>query len=145
MASKMISFAAFKVLALAVVFAATGVQAQEIEPRAYSNVPIGVNFLITSYAHAEGGLTVDPSVQLTNPEIRTDIAVLAYARSVNVWGQSEKFSVIVPYAWTSGTAEFAGQSRERKVSGSGDARFRFPVNHDITILLKIRNINPGFQ
>ena len=128
MASKIISFAAFKVLVLVVVFAAAGVQAQEIEPRAYSNIPVGVNFLIASYAHAEGGLALDPSVPLTNAEIRTDIAVFAYARSMNVWGQSGKISVIVPYAWTSGTAEFAGQPRERKISGSGDARFRFSVN-----------------
>jgi hypothetical protein len=30
--------------------------AQEIEPRAYSNAPIGVNFLIAGYAYTEGAV-----------------------------------------------------------------------------------------
>jgi hypothetical protein len=33
-----------------------------------------------------------------------------------------------PYAWISGTAQFAGQPREREVSGFGDPRLRFSVN-----------------
>jgi len=35
---------------------------------------------------------------------------------------------VLPYAWTSGTATFAGQPRERDVSGLADPRFRFSVN-----------------
>ena len=30
-------------------------RAQDIEPRAYSNAPIGVNFLIAGYAYTRGG------------------------------------------------------------------------------------------
>jgi hypothetical protein len=35
--------------------------AQDIEPRAYSNAPVGVNFLIAGYAYTEGGLAFDRS------------------------------------------------------------------------------------
>ena len=33
--------------------------AQELEPRAYSNLPMGLNFLATGYAHSQGGLSTD--------------------------------------------------------------------------------------
>lgn len=116
----------FLVLALAVTTG--GARAQEIEPRAYSNIPIGVNFLIGGYGYAEGGLVTDPSLPLENANLQTHTTVFAYARSFDVGGQSGKFDVILPYSWISGTAEFAGQPREREVSGFGDPRLRFSLN-----------------
>jgi len=118
--------AALFVLALAAY--AVSVQAQDIEPRAYSNIPIGVNFLLAGYGYSEGGLVTDPALPLENANLQTHTAVLAYARSLEVWGQSGKFDVILPYAWISGTAELAGQPRERQVSGFGDPKFRFYLN-----------------
>ena len=103
-------------------------RAQEIEPRAYSNIPIGVNFLLAGYGYAEGGLVTDPALPLENANLQTHTTVFAYARSLDVWGQSGKFDVILPYAWISGTAEYAGQPRERDVSGFGDPLLRFSLN-----------------
>lgn len=113
---------------LIVAASAVGVWAQEIEPRAFSNIPIGVNFLIASYAYAEGGLVTDPSIPLENANLRTQSTIFAYARSFDLWGQSGKFDVILPYGWISGTAEYAGQPVERDVSGFGDPRLRFSLN-----------------
>jgi len=118
--------ATFIVLALAV--SAVSVRAQDIEPRAYSNIPIGVNFLIAGYGYAEGGLVTDPALPLENANLQTHTSVLAYARSFEVGSQSGKFDAILPYAWISGTAEYAGQPRERDVSGFGDPLLRFSLN-----------------
>ena len=119
--------AAFLVLALAAC-CAVDVRAQEIEPRAYSNIPIGVNFLLAGYSYAEGGLVTDPALPLENANLQTHTSVLAYARSFEAGGQSGKFDAILPYAWISGTAEYAGQPREREVSGFGDPLLRFSLN-----------------
>jgi hypothetical protein len=54
--------------------------------------------------------------------------VLAYARTLDVWGKSGKVDVILPYSQLSGSAMVAGQPRERDVSGLNDPRFRFSVN-----------------
>lgn len=102
--------------------------AQEIEPRTYSNAPVGVNFLIAGYGWSEGDVAVDSSLPLTNAEVRSDLAILAYARSLDVGGLSAKFDVIAPYAWTDGSAEFQGEPVQRKVSGWLDPRLRFSVN-----------------
>ena len=114
-------------LLLGALFAPTA-QAQELEPRAYSNLPMGLNFLALGYAHSKGGLSTDPSLPLTDAHLQIDTGVVAYVRAVDFWGRSGKFDVIAPYSHLSGTALVAGQPRERAVSGPSDPRFRLSVN-----------------
>jgi hypothetical protein len=103
-------------------------RAQEIEPRAYSNAPIGVNFLIAGYAYTEGAVPFDASLPIKNANLKTSSAVLAYARVLDLWGQSAKLDAVLPYTWLSGSAESAGEPIERNVSGFADPRFRLSVN-----------------
>jgi len=42
-----------------------------------------------------------------------------------VWGRSAKLDIVLPYAWVSGSADVAGQRRDRYTDGFGDARVRF--------------------
>jgi len=115
-------------LLCAALLGASEVRAQDIEPRAYSNAPVGVNFLIAGYAATRGGLAFDSGLPLTNPELKTSSTVLAYARVLDLWGKSGKFDFIVPYTWLRGSADYQGQPLERDVSGFGDSRFRLSVN-----------------
>ena len=115
-------------LASAFLTIASVARAQDIEPRAFSNAPVGVNFLIAGYGFTRGGLSFDPAVPVTNAHLETSSAVFAYARVLDLWGMSGKFDVIAPFSWLSGTATFAGQPVERAVDGLGDARFRLSVN-----------------
>ena len=114
--------------ALTVVALASVAQAQDIEPRAFANTPVGVNFLVGCYAFTRGSLSFDPAVPVTNAHFQTSNIALAYARSFALWGMSAKFDAIAPYTWLSGTALLAGQPAERSVSGFGDPRFRVSVN-----------------
>jgi len=106
----------------------SAVYAQELEPRAYTNTPVGLNFLIAGYAYSSGGVATDPSVPVKDAHLHIHSAFLAYARSLNVWGTSGKVDAVLPYAWLSGSAEVVGQPREREVSGFADPRLRFSVN-----------------
>jgi hypothetical protein len=116
----------FAVFALAL--SCAPLSAQEIEPRTYSNTPVGLNFAVAGYGYSEGGVAMDPTVPLENAQLSIHGTTLAYARTFPVAGQSAKFDVAVPYAWLSGTADLAGAPVERKVSGLGDPRMRFSVN-----------------
>jgi hypothetical protein len=102
--------------------------AQSIEPRAYSNAPVGVNFLVAGYAYTSGGLSTDPALPITDDHIRTSSAVLAYARTLDLWGNSGKFDMIVPYTQLDGSADYAGLPVERHVNGLADPAFRLSVN-----------------
>ena len=115
---------------MVVILAAVGLEAyaQDLEPRAYVNTPVGLNFLLAGYGYAAGGVATDPSLPLQNAYLQVHSALLAYARSLDVWGMSGKIDVVVPYAWLSGSTDFEGQPREREVSGFANPRFRFSVN-----------------
>ncbi len=106
----------------------SSVYAQDLEPRAYTNIPRGLNFVVAGYTYMHGGVVFDPAVPLDNANIKINGSVLAYARSLNIGGLSGKFDMILPYAWVSGTAEFQGEPVSRDVSGLADMRLRMSVN-----------------
>ncbi len=112
----------------ALALAIAAVSAQEIEPRAFSNAPVGVNFLIAGYAYTRGGLAFDSSALLTSPDLTTSSAVLGYARVLDLWGMSGKVDAVVPYTWLSGSADYSGDPVERIVNGFADPRLRFSIN-----------------
>jgi hypothetical protein len=87
-----------------------------------------VNFLIAGYAYTRGGVASDPALPVTNPQLHTSSAVLAYAHVLDLWGTSGKFTAIVPYTWLSGSADFAGEPVRRVVDGFADPRLRLSVN-----------------
>lgn len=102
--------------------------AQDIEPRAYSNAPIGVNFLVAGYGYTRGGVSFDSALPVSNPELTTSSAVVGYARVLEFRGQSAKFDFNVPLTALSGSAVFNGEPLDRDISGLGDPRFRLSVN-----------------
>jgi hypothetical protein len=113
---------------IALLFLAVQAQAGEIEPRSYVNTPVGINFLLAGYAYSDGGLSTSGSSPIKDAQLKMHTGVLAYARTLDVWGKSGKFDVILPYSQLSGSAMVAGQPRERDVSGLNDPLFRFSVN-----------------
>jgi len=115
-------------LLAAAVALASRLGAQSIEPRSYSNAPVGASFLVFGVAATDGALSTDPAVPLTEPDLETWNAVLGYARFFDFFGRSAKFDVIVPYTFLSGEALFNGQPVGREISGFGDPAFRVAVN-----------------
>jgi hypothetical protein len=107
---------------------ATHAAAQDLEPRSYSNIPVGMNFAIAGYAYSSGEVSTDSSVPLDDGRVRSNYALLAYARSLDVFGKSGKIDVTLPYGWQSGSATFAGEAVSRSVRGLADPRMRFSVN-----------------
>jgi hypothetical protein len=115
-------------LSVVVLVGASAAHAQDLEPRAYVDTPVGMNFLIASYAYSEGGVSTDPSLPIQGAELTQNTFVLAYARALNVFGKSGKIDLILPFSELSGSALLGGQPVEREVTGFADPRFRFSVN-----------------
>ncbi|MCI0667018.1 MAG: transporter, partial [Methylococcaceae bacterium] len=94
----------------------------------YANTPVGMNFVIAGYSYTAGGVATDPALPIENTEVEVHSGLLAYARSLDVFGKSAKFNVVLPYARAVGSATALGAFRERTVSGFADPRFHFSVN-----------------
>jgi hypothetical protein len=102
--------------------------AQDMEPRSYSNAPVGLNFMVAGYAYTRGGLAFDGALPVTDPRLNMSSAVLAYGRVLDVWGQSAKLNVLVPLSSLTGTADYAGQPIQRDVTGLADPAVKLSVN-----------------
>ena len=113
-----LSLRAWVNLAAALLWVAGSVvaRAQDIEPRAYSNAPIGVNFLGAGYAQAQ------------SDRYRTSSEILGYAHVFELAGQSARFDVVLPYADLTGSVPVKGQSIGRATDGLTDPLVRLSVN-----------------
>lgn len=116
---------------LAALLIATGLvapitaEAQQLEPRAYSNTPVGMNFLILGYGFTTGDVSLDTSLPIEDAKFTVHSAFLAYARALDVGGRSGKLDLVLPYAWLSGSTRIAGRPVSTEVSGLGDPQVRF--------------------
>ncbi len=113
---------------ITIISALSPVYSQDLEPRAYTNIPVGLNFILAGYAYTAGGVVFDPVVPLENAHIKIHGSIFAYARSIKIGRMSGKVDIVLPYAWLSGTAEFQGQPASRVVSGFADPRIRMSLN-----------------
>ena len=108
--------------------AISSANATDIDPRAYSNIPTNLNFVVVGYSNIKGNIAFAPAVPIKNAKLETHSAVFAYVRSLDFWGKSGKVDIIIPTAWLSGQAELQGQPKERRVSGFTDSMVRLYVN-----------------
>src|SRR5262245_16169362 len=102
--------------------------AQSLDPRAYANAPVGLNFLVVGYAYSTGGVAFDPSVPLENGHARVNAVPLAYIRSLDVFGNAGSIGFVLPFANLSGSATLNGVEQQRDVTGMADPAMRFAVN-----------------
>jgi len=68
--------------------------AQDLEPRSYTNLPMGQNFLAVGYAYSDGEINPSPSVPLRDIEITMKATVAAYVRSLDLWGKAGKVDAL---------------------------------------------------
>jgi hypothetical protein len=80
------------------------------------------------YLYTQGKIAFDPELSIADAKFHSHTEALAYVRSLDVFGKSAKFDVILPYSSFSAKALVGGQPREREMSGLGDPRFRFSIN-----------------
>ena len=68
-------------LCLALLLGLPGVSAQDLEPRSYTNIPVGEHFLLLGATRSEGGLAPTPSSPLEDADLTIDSLVFGYATS----------------------------------------------------------------
>jgi hypothetical protein len=121
------TFAVALLLALALAMSAAA-RSQDIEPRQYTNVPVGMNFLVAGYTYTQGGVAFDSSLPVTKPDLETNSGIVGLSHALDLWGKSGKIDAIVPFTWLSGSALYNGEQISRSVSGFADPLFRLSVN-----------------
>lgn len=104
-----------------------GLVGQDLDPRAYSRVPINGTVLVTGFSFSNGSVVTDPSVALQDLKASVQAPSLALLRSFGFLGKTSQVMVAVPYAWGQASAKLNGQSESVGRSGFSDMRLRWSV------------------
>jgi len=107
---------------------APDLSAQDLEPRAFSPVPVSVNFAGLGYGYSFGNILLDPSIPLEDGTGKVHSLVGAYVRTFSFFGMSAKADAIVPAAFGDWEGTLAGQDTSRTANGFGDPSVRLTVN-----------------
>ena len=98
---------------LALIAFSQQLNAQDLEPRTYTNIPLGQNFVGVGYAYSDGEINPSPSVPLQDIELTMKGTVGAYVRSLDLWGKAGNFSA----SWARICLEGSGLLNEVLVRG----------------------------
>jgi len=90
--------------------------AQEIEARAYSNAPIGMNFLTGGLAQAKSG------------SYTLNTQALSLTHVIDVAGQSGRLTLVLPYAELTGSSQVGAQTINASAEGLSDPLIKASVN-----------------
>jgi hypothetical protein len=101
---------------------------QDMEPRAYSASPVGVNFLVVSYSRSSGSVVFDPSLPLSDVRATVDATVAGLGHTFNLFGKLALISAATPYVLGDVTGNVGEDRREVTRSGLADSRIRLSVN-----------------
>ncbi len=113
------------VISLILLATAGAVRAQDLEPRAFANLPVGQQFLALGYAYSEGDLNPAPGVPIENAEIDVDTTVAAYLRTLDLWGKAGRVALTLPHTCFKGGAVFQGELIEGDRCGAADPMLSF--------------------
>ena len=102
--------------------------AQELEPRAYRTMPVGLNAAAFSYLFSTGNVVTEPSTPIADLEAEAHTVVLGYLRSFGVLGRSASLSLTMPYVYMSASATVGGSPAEGNRTGWATPRARLAVN-----------------
>ena len=116
-------------IVLAALFVGAGpASAQQLEPRAYSPSPVGVNFLGVGYLYSSGGVVLDPSLPIQNVHAKVSTAFPYYGRTFGLFGREASVTLTTPYAWGTVHGNVEEMSRSVNRSALADPQLRFAVN-----------------
>lgn len=116
------------VIATAFVLLAGTAGAQDLEPRSFSQTPVGMNFAGLAYGYATGDVLFDQAVPITEATGRVSSLAAAYVRSLNFFGASGKLQAVLPYAWGHWSGLLDGDYVDTNRSGFSDPRVMLSVN-----------------
>jgi len=115
------------VAAVCLLALAAPLSAQELDPRAYTHVPIDATFLVWGVAVSHGGVVTDPTAPVKDLEATIGTPSLGVARSFDLLGKTAQAFVALPYSWAKATGIALGEEREVHRSGLSDMRLRMSV------------------
>jgi len=102
--------------------------AQDIEPRRWTHLPVGMNVLGAGAIYTDGDIAFDPVLELEDVTAEVKTALVSYLHAFDLAGQSARFDVRLPYQDARWEGLLAGERASTERHGLADPRLRLSVN-----------------
>jgi len=112
---------------LCMLLLAAPLSAQDLDPRAYANVPVNGTFLIWGFAVSHGGVVTDPTLPVTDINATVETPSVGVARSFSLFGKTAQAFGALPYSWAQVSGRVLEESRSITRAGLSDTRLRLSV------------------
>lgn len=127
------------ILAILIGFLNLSVHSQDLEPRAYANVPIGMNVLAVGYVYNKGNVINDASLPIEDFKLNTQILGVNYLYSFGLANKLARIQVSIPVAILEGKLLLDGEEVTGSRTGFADMRIRFGINLKGSPALELKN------
>lgn len=102
--------------------------AQDVEPRRWTHLPVGVNVLGAGYGYTTGDIGFDPVLLIEDVEVEAHTVLVSYVRSMDWFGKTARVDVLVPYQQARWQGLLDGIFTTVNREGLVDPRIRLSVN-----------------
>lgn len=102
--------------------------AQDIEPRRWSNLPLGFNFVGVGYGYTTGDLFVDPLLEIEDASFNMHSIGASYVRPFKIGTKLARIDVLLPFSFGNWTGLLRGEPESVDRTGFNDPRVRFSIN-----------------
>jgi Putative MetA-pathway of phenol degradation len=103
-------------------------RAQEMEPRSYAVVPMGLHAMALSYTFSSGNVITAGSSPVQNLDVTNNVINLGYVQTFPFLDKLARLAVSMPFGFLNGTAKFQGIDTAGSRTGFYDGRIKFGVN-----------------
>ena len=103
-------------------------QAQDLEPRRWSHLPVGLNVLGIGTGWTEGDTLFDPVLRIEDTTFDLYTTGIGYVRTFDLYGKTARLDATLPYAMGRWEGLLDGELTSVRRHGFADPRLRFSVN-----------------
>jgi hypothetical protein len=101
--------------------------AQDLDPRAYAWIPVGVSVLGLGYGYTYGGVVTDPTIPVSDINAHISTLSLGVAHIFSMFHKTTQISVNLPWNWATVTGSVQETAQRITRSGLGDMRIRYSI------------------
>jgi hypothetical protein len=113
---------------LLILVLAARVGAQDLDPRAFSPTPVGLNVAAVGYSYSDGNIFFDQSLPVEDATGRLHAVTIAYLRTLNFFGASAKLKAVIPFAWGDWEGLWMGEPASTSRRGLADPAIGLTVD-----------------
>lgn len=101
---------------------------QDLEPRRWTQLPVGMNIAGAGLLHASGEIFFDPVLKLDDVTVESQSLVVSYLRGFDLLGRSARLDLRLPYTRSRWEGLLNGEPASAVREGPADPLLRLSVN-----------------